>query len=111
VLAGVRGRGRRAIPEHRSLRREGDAVTGKKNIDRSLKRMARKDVTEIRRALRNLRSNQTAMANSSVSRAIDECEWVFENLDELVKEKCRICKKKIEFGYNTCASCEDERGP
>lgn len=86
-------------------------MTGKLNIDRSLKRMAKKHVAEARKAFKSLRANQTAMSKTSVLTATVECQLVLEYLATLIKESCLYCGKKVEFGYNSCASCADERGP
>jgi len=90
---------------------EDARVSGRKNIDRSLRRLARKHVAEACRALKNLRSNETVMSKISVRVATHQCESDLEYLATLVKEVCRHCGKNVDFGNNTCASCADERGP
>jgi hypothetical protein len=83
-------------------------VSGKKNADRSLKRMARKHVRDAQRAMRNLRCNKQA---GRVRHDVVSIEVKLATLLSLIKEECLHCGEKTEFGYNVCTTCADERGP
>lgn len=83
-------------------------MSGKKNIDRSLKKMARKHARDARTAMRNLLRNKEARC---VKHDVVAIEAKLENLLSLMGEQCVHCGNKVEFGYNTCAGCADERGP
>jgi len=83
-------------------------VSGKKNVDRSLKRMARKHVRDAQRAMRNLRLNKEA---ACLRGAVLGIESDLACLLSGMKEECQYCSKKVEFGFTTCAGCADERGP
>lgn len=86
-------------------------MSGPKNIDRSLKRMARKNAREALNAIKNIRSNETAMSSSFVREQVLHCQYHVEHLITMIKEACRHCGKQIPFGCTQCASCADERGP
>lgn len=86
-------------------------MSGRKNIDRSLKRMARKYAREAANALKNIRANRTAMSSEFVRSQVIDCQREVEHLISLIKEECRACGKKIPFGCSLCASCADEQGP
>lgn len=86
-------------------------MSGPKNIDRSLKRMARKHAREAATALKSIRANKTAMEISSVREQALYCQRHVDHLITMIKEQCRRCGKKILFGYALCAGCADESGP
>lgn len=86
-------------------------MTGPKNIDRSLKRMARKHVTEARKALKNLNLNKTVTGLDVIHEQVVDCRRRVEHLITLLAEKCKHCGKKVPFSCNMCAGCADERGP
>lgn len=86
-------------------------MSGPKNIDRSLKRMARKNAREALNALKNIRANKTAMQNKFVATQVLDSYMCVEHLIRMLKEACRHCGKKIPFGCTQCAGCADERGP
>ncbi len=86
-------------------------MTGLKNIDRSLKRMARKHAREAANALKNVRANKTAMADKHLREQVLNCQRYVDHLMKMMKEVCQYCGAKIPFGCTLCAGCADERGP
>jgi len=42
---------------------------------------------------------------------IEPVQIALRHLNTFLTLKCRICGKSVLFGYNTCVSCADERGP
>ena len=86
-------------------------MTGPKNIDRSLKKTARRNARDAANALRNIRNNKTAMAHEYVYAQVLTCQRSVDFLIAQLKEQCRDCGKKVPFGCTLCAGCADERGP
>lgn len=86
-------------------------MSGLKNIDRSLKRMARKHAREAANALKNMSLNKTVTGLDVIHEHVVDCRRRVEHLITLLAEKCKRCGKRVPFTCNMCAGCADEAGP
>jgi hypothetical protein len=46
-----------------------------------------------------------------IAEYIGNVERQLEHLNTFLNLTCKHCEKPVEFGFNTCAGCADERGP